>query len=254
MKLYLYIGGFILLSWFSLLSASRVFADEHTMEMDALIRDQMNSVVEAEYRSTQSQLQADLNKTRARIKMLEGQKSDAFQRASDKSATAQAGQVQFKQFHTLIKNRYVNKKAIFEPAMEISTRDVENLNDLFKSYLSTTMFHGRVSAGQAVKKLEYGMEKLDEVVQNNSKPAESNNSELEIIGFQIREEEAKVEKLQSLATALGLTLDLNAPVAATPRVAVSDALPVKRAPASVKKVQSSPSKFKSGVKSKGSNK
>jgi hypothetical protein len=141
----------------------------------------------------------------------------------------------------------VNKKAMFEPAMEISTRDVENLNDLFKSYLSTTMFYGRVSAGQATKQLENGMEKLDEIFLVNSKPSESNNSELEIIGHQIREEEAKVEKAQTQATSLGLNLDFNAPVTPASRVAVADTLPVKRGPASVMKKTPSP-KSKRGMK------
>ena len=252
MKVYLYVGMVFI---FTLFTVIRAFSAD---DMESLIRDQMNSVVETEYRATQTQLQSGLNQARSKVKMLEGQKSEALQRAAEKAATTATGQTQFKQFYTLIKNRYINKKAVFEPAMEVSSKDIENINDLFKSYLSMTVFFGRVSAGQAVKKLEYGMEKLDELAQIYGSPTESNNSELEIIGKQIRDEEAKIERTQQLASALSLKLDTETPVAAAPRVVIHEAVTApapKRSPASIKKLKPMlKSKFKKKSKRDETNK
>src|SRR5581483_2952165 len=114
-------------------------------------------------------------------------------------------------FGLLLHAKFVDKKGRFLPGFEVAQPGVDNLNGIFLAHLQMTPFSGRISAGQAHKQIAWGLDRLEDVLKAHRDPSEGNNSDFEIIGKQIRDEEAKSDKINSLADILGLKLDPSLP-------------------------------------------
>lgn len=179
-------------------------------DLEALMRTQMDGMVKEQYALTQNALQAEFTQAQQRIRALEQEKNQSSARAAAQAETDQKGLALLRDFDRLLVSRYVNKKGSFDPGQEIGIKEIENLNDLFKAYLSVTPLSDRVSAGQARKTVAWAIDRLEDLASAHASPSESNNSDFEILGKRIRDEEARIEKLNRQAEAIGFALDSSA--------------------------------------------
>ena len=178
-------------------------------DIDETWRSQMNNIVKNEVQKTHVDLSRDIAEAKARIQAWEGQRNDAVARAKAAHQQDATGLKLIAEYDRLLATRYVNKKGEFEPGMELSTADVDNLNDLAKTHLSALLFTGRTSAGFARKAIKVSLKRLEDQSDAHAKPSESNNPELEVIEKQVRDEHTRVKRNLALLDDLGLKPDLS---------------------------------------------
>lgn len=192
-------------------------------------------LVKGEYGRTQQDLQWELTKLKQRQVELETQRDKARDAATAEAETNRNGIKVFKEYDRLLSVRYSSKTGDFEPGVEISSKEVENINQLFQSHLRTVALSGgRISAGNARRSLEWGIERLGKYEDWNTSPNEQNNSDFEIIAKQLHDVDSDVERVMDLADKIDVKLNPDAALASvTPPEKVEKAASPKatRAPA-----------------------
>lgn len=138
---------------------------------------------------------------------LESEKARVYAEAKAQTGIDTTGVDALKKYDVLVEGRYVNDKGEYERGLQVAQSDVDNINKLFQSYLSSTPLQGRVSAGQARRILAFGIDQLKDREKAHSSPSESNNSDLEIIACQMHQTEKQLQVTIALAGQLGLALN-----------------------------------------------
>lgn len=169
--------------------------------------DETTPLVTGEFAKQQNELQAQMTKAMDRLHQVQSERERAVI-AAKLLAKAEAAAIEsLRKYDILIEARYVSNDGTYQSGSEVSKKDVENLNKMFDGYLHSVPFQGRVSAGYARRTIAWGMARLDELSKTHSQPTEANNSELEIISQQLKDAEATVRIVTSLALRLGVSLN-----------------------------------------------
>jgi hypothetical protein len=119
-----------------------------------------------------------------------------------------------KKFEMLMTIRYIDDKGVFQPGLEISVNDTENLNKLLENSLHWKPLQGRTSAGHAVRILQKAKERLQDEIKEHGDPTVNNNSDLEIIEKTEQQILTQMKTIQETAAKLNLNLSI-APQKAT---------------------------------------
>lgn len=198
--------------------------------LNALSGDQAN-MVSAEFSKTKSELQVTFNQLKKSIRDLEIEKSKAIRDAKAQAMKDQEGIKAFQTYDVLISSRYVDKDGRYLSSLEVTTKDHENLNELFQSYLRTNPLVGRLSAGHARRYIAWAVDRLKELYQVNADPSEKNNPDLEILAHMTKENEGRLVTVTELASRIGVKLE---EASALADMGKDPNQPPERVPASVK--------------------
>lgn len=175
----------------------------------------VNPIVAGEYVKVQNELSASMVHARKKLLDLSNDKKRAIFDSQTEAKLDRQGIEAFKKYDLLLTVRYADEKGLYQPAVEVSVKDVENLNKLFDTYLHTTPMNGRSSVGHARKMIDWGMKRLEELVKVHAEPTETNNPDLEIIAQQTKDADQRVKTVTELAVRLGVKLNETVAVADT---------------------------------------
>lgn len=189
------------------------------------------SMVSAEFTKTKTEFQATFNQIKKALRDIEAEKSKAIREAKAQALKDQEGIKAFQTYDVLISSRYVDKDAKYLSSLEVSSKDHENLNELFQSYLRTNPLVGRLSAGHARRYIAWAIDRLKELHQYNAEPTEKNNPDLEILARLTVENESRLVTVTELAGRLGVKLE---EASALAEMGKDPNQPSERMPASVK--------------------
>lgn len=145
----------------------------------------------------------ELSSVRRRLSELTAHRTSVLNQAAKQAETETSWIENLKRYQTLLTSRYLDEKGEYQPSKEINSRDLENINRLMASYLHSTPLQGRVSAGQAFKTLETGIDQIGDRIKVHRSPSSSNNSEIQILQAQIEEMENNLKKLIDRGKKLG---------------------------------------------------
>ncbi len=164
----------------------------------------VSSMVQDELQKTQSEVSKSLSAATSKLAELRAQKEKALSDSKKKGEEEVKGKSLMEKYATLLVARYRNDKNEFEVGMVISEKDQENVNKLFQTYLSSQPLNGPTSAGEAKRVLEIGSRNLGEVAKLHLSPSEKNNSQLEILEYQVQNAEQSLKRANELASTLGV--------------------------------------------------
>jgi hypothetical protein len=176
--------------------------------------DPVTPLVQSEYAKLQAEFQSEMAKSKKTLVDLAQKKSRALSAVEAQTRLENGGIEQLKRYDIVITSRYVNENGEYQSGMEINQKDVENINQMFETYMHSAPLFGRVSAGHARRTIEWGITRLQELAKLHGNPTEENNSELEIIAKQTRDAETTIHTVTALAGRLGVSL--TTPVAQVP--------------------------------------
>lgn len=188
----------------------------------------VNPVVHGEYMKVQAEFSQSLNHAKKVLRDLVTDKKKAVLASQAQAKVEQTGIEALKKYDLLLTIRYANEQGVYQSNVEISTKDQENLNKLFDTYLRSTPILGRTSVGHARRMIDWGMKRLEDLAKAHNDPTELNNPELEIIAKLTIDAETKIKTVTDLASRLGVKLNDNMLAGELPEVRE------QRAPASVK--------------------
>ncbi len=163
-----------------------------------------SAMVQEEMKKTQEEVLKSWNQAKSRLSELKNQMEKAHADSKRRGEDEIKGKDLMEKYGLLLSTRYLNDKNDFEPGMQISMKDQDNMNKLFQSYLHSTPFRGQTSAGEAKRVLELGAKNLNETSTMHLNPSASNNSEIEILEFQIKNTENNFQKASHLTKSLGI--------------------------------------------------
>ena len=189
------------------------------------------SMVSAEFTKTKSEFQMTYNQVKKSLRDIENEKAKAIRESKAQAFKDQEGIKAFETYDVLISSRYVDKDGRYLSSLEVSSKDHENLNELFQSYLRTNPLVGRLSAGHARRYISWAIDRLKELNKYNSDPSEKNNPDLEILARLTVENENRLHTVTDLAQRLGVKLE---EASALAEMGKDPAQPVDRMPASVR--------------------
>ena len=188
-------------------------------------------MVSSEFTKTKSEFQMTFNQVKKSIRDIENEKAKAIREAKAQALKDQEGIKAFETYDILISSRYVDKDGKYQSSLEVSSKDHENLNELFQSYLRTNPLVGRLSAGHARRYIAWAMDRLKELSKYNADPSEKNNPDLEILARLSVENENRLRTVTELAQRLGVKLE---EASALAEMGKDPNQPAERMPASVK--------------------
>jgi hypothetical protein len=169
--------------------------------------------VHVEYDKSHQDLATKAAGLKKKMVDMDAEKSRIFADAKSQQIFAGNGIEAMKKYDVLVEGRYANDKGEYERGLQLAQGDVDNINKLFQNFMNAMPLQGRVSAGQARRTIAWGMEQLKDREKLQSTPLESNNSDLEIIGYETRQAERQLQVTIQLAAQLGLTIGPNGVVA-----------------------------------------
>ncbi|MFM8270223.1 MAG: hypothetical protein ACKN9V_08555 [Pseudomonadota bacterium] len=172
----------------------------------AFSTDQIN-MVSAELTKTKGDFQSTYNQIKKALRDIEQEQSKAVRESKAQSLKDQEGIKAFNTYDILISSRYVDKDGKYTSSLEVSSKDHENLNELFQLYLRTNPLAGRLSAGHARRYISWAVDRLKELYKYNSDPTEKNNPDLEILARLKVENESRLGTIMELAQRLGVKLE-----------------------------------------------
>lgn len=164
----------------------------------------VSSMVQDELQRTQNEVSKTLNAASSRLAELRALKEKALTDSKKRGEEEVKGKGLMEKYATLLFARYRNEKNEFEVGMVISEKDQENVNKLFQTYLSSQPLNGPTSAGEAKRVLEIGARNLGEVAKLHLNPSDKNNSQLEILEYQVQNAELSLKRANELASTLGV--------------------------------------------------
>jgi hypothetical protein len=164
-------------------------------------------MVHQEYGKTHQQLQNELSQLNLRRAELEKQKAQARTISKQMVRVDDTGIQNLQAYDTLLRARYGDEKGKFQEGMELKPSDIENINNLFQSYLAMNALWGRVSAGQAQRVIHWGVGRLKELKSEHESPSEDNNSVFQIVARGLEEVDRQQERVLELADEIGVKLN-----------------------------------------------
>lgn len=171
-----------------------------------LYADDVTTMVQGEMNKTQSEVMKECKQANQKLAELRGQREKILIDSKKQGEDEMKGKELMAKYVTLLMARYRNDKNEFEVGMPVSSDDQERINKLFQKYLTSQPLVGLTSAGEAKRTLEMGQRNLAEMAKMHMNPLEKNNSQLEILEYQVQTTEANLKKTMELAKALGVTL------------------------------------------------
>lgn len=178
-----------------MISASNAFADE------------LNTMVMEELRKIQSETREVYDKLNRRISELSAYRSRVVAESKKRSELENYGVEILRKYAIIINNRYRDElTGKFESGMEISVKDQENISRVLNRYFSSNALSGRVSAGEALRQIEFSIVRLRDMARMHAEPSEENTSELEILAYQLKDSNTKLNRVTDLAKNLGVEL------------------------------------------------
>lgn len=168
---------------------------------------EMSPIVKEEFRITKEELRTNLANNRRKLQDLEAQRQKTIQALQKQAQNETAWIEHLRKYDILVQGRYVDPKGDYFPQAEVSERDMGNFNKLFDDYLQLRPVAGRITAAQARKILETGMDKLKDLVKIHKEPTESNSQELALILRYKEETDKDIKKILNLAQMLGFDLN-----------------------------------------------
>ena len=165
--------------------------------------DDLNALVHNEYQITQNEADTLLRQANDRLAKLKLMKVKAIALSKKQGEAELNGKKLMDKYAALLVAKYHNAKDEFEAGSIISEKDQLNIGKLFQGYLYAQPLKGQTSAGEAKRILEIGSRSLDEMAKAHLNPTEKNNSQLEILEYQVQNAEAVLKRANNLALALG---------------------------------------------------
>ena len=159
---------------------------------------------------SQDQIQTGISASNGHVLELSEQKKQAIAQIKSHLPFTREGITLFKKYDALLRARYVDDEGEFQPGVEISNADRENVIRLFKTYLHREPFTTKVSSALARKQISAGIDQLKDRASKQDSPDESNSSEVQILSKNIDDEAQKVEELVQLADNFGFKVDSKA--------------------------------------------
>lgn len=169
--------------------------------------EEISTLVQDEYRKMQQDYQESFSKVSRRINELGAYRGRVIADSKRKAEFELQGTELLKKYNTLILSRYRNEQGLFEKGLEISPKDQDNIGKVLSKYLGQAPLQGRISAGEARRQLNWAMIRLQELSKTHLDPTEENNSELELIAYQLRDSDLKMKKISELAKSLGVEIN-----------------------------------------------
>jgi hypothetical protein len=186
--------------------------------------EEITNLVQEEFNKMKQDYHDSFTKVARRVNDLTAYRNRVVNDSRRKAEYELQGVDLLRKYNTLIQSRYRNDQGNFERGLEISPKDGENIGKVFAKYLGCGLSEGRLSAGEARRQLESGIVRLQESAKRHLEPSEENNSELELVAYQLRDSEVKMKKTSDLAKALGIEINEQAALAEAqkPEVAASN--------------------------------
>ncbi len=169
--------------------------------------DDIAAIIQDEYKKLQGEHSETNTRLRSRVQELVNARSKAIAE-SRKRAEMELGWADLvRKYSVVLASKYRDEDTgAYEPGMELSPKDLENVSKILGRYLNTQPLQGRVSAGEGRRQLDYVVRRLNELAKIHNNPTEENNSELEILAYQISDSDFKLRKTVSFAKSLGIEL------------------------------------------------
>ena len=187
-----YITHLVVLAVSFVLLTSFVFAADDEAKVDDFIT-KMEQEAQSQYQNTKTSFLSQINIAQSEIEKLREERKRVSAQLKSLVLSEKKGLEFFKRYQSLIKLRASDETGKYNPAAQVKEVDVENINRLFKYFLNSIPFQGRVAASIADKTLIEGMERLNKLIEIHTNPSEQNNSDLAIIKYQ---EEVFLEKIR----------------------------------------------------------
>ncbi len=172
--------------------------------VQTLSANDLNLMVQNEFQITQNEAKTTLNDATERLAFLKKLKEKAVFESKKVGTAELNGKNLMDKYAALLLAKYHNKQDEFEAGFVISEKDQFNINRLFQGYLASQPLKDQTSAGEAKRILEIGSKALEEKSKAHLNPSEKNNSQLEILEYQVQNAEAVLKKATNLAAALGI--------------------------------------------------
>jgi len=167
---------------------------------------EVSTVVFDEYSKAQQEIQSEWVKAARKVSELESLRTKAVVESQKRSEWEKKGVELLNKYQTLLKTRYRGTETGFTAGLELTPKDQENINRVLTTYLATQPLKGRVSVGEASRVVDWAVKRLSDVALVHSEPKEENNSDLEILGYQMSEATKSKARFQELAKAMGVDL------------------------------------------------
>lgn len=164
----------------------------------------VTSMVQEEVRKTEADVTKTWAQAQQKLNELQAQRSVFLANSKKLGEDEMKGFELMQKYGTLLVTRYRNEKNTFEPGMEISQKEQDNINKLFQTYLRSNPLRGHTSAGEAKRVLEIGAKNVEANAKIHLNPSENNNSDFEILNYQIGQAEISLAKVTELAKVLGI--------------------------------------------------
>ena len=168
---------------------------------------QVNSALKPKVVSVVKELKTHWLALKQNLVDIEDQRKKMVEVGKKLAAVNDEGIDVFEKGKVLLKMKYVSEPKKVEPGMEVSAEDMKFLNTIFKKYLYSEPFQYRYSVGQALKKLDAGIDELKNIKKINLDPDNENNSELEILAKKEADTKLEIEKMTKQALEIGLDLN-----------------------------------------------
>lgn len=175
-------------------------------------------VVQDEYAKEKARFDTVMIAARKKLSELQKAQEKAIEASKAQAKVDLEGVAVMKKYWTLINYRYGNEEGKFQNWKVVDTKDVENINNLFGTYLRSKPLTGRISAGTADRTLDWGMTRLEEMAKMHGSPRPDNNSDVEILSYQIKDTESKMKIITDQADRLGVKITEQQPVEDAPAV------------------------------------
>ena len=168
--------------------------------------EEITALLQTEMKKAKENIQLEVESANKKLEALRGARDKAESTSKKLAEGEQSGVELLKSYAVLINTRYVNAKGEYQSGHELGAKDQDYLNRLFSKYLRCQPLVGKVSTGEAVRVINWGVAQLGDLIHSHNSPSASNNSELEMIAAQTRELEASILRNTELAKKLGVDL------------------------------------------------
>ncbi|MBI1860246.1 MAG: hypothetical protein HYR96_04930 [Deltaproteobacteria bacterium] len=182
-------------------------------------KDEVTKMVDEEYNKETTNVKAEWERVNKKIAELSNHRDKAVADSKARGQWEAQGAELLQKFQTVITARYHTSTGEFDGGIELTTRDQDNVNKVFNRYLQALPLKGHVSAGEAVRFLEWGNKRLVGLSRTHMDPNEGNNSELEILAAQMRGAEAEQTRLTGMAKIVGVDFPGAGTATAKPKTA-----------------------------------
>lgn len=172
-----------------------------------IANDDIAAIIQEEYKKLQSEQSESSSRLRSRVQELTLARNKAISESRKRAEMELSWVDLIRKYSVVLASKYRDPDTnAFQPGMELSPKDLETVSRILNKYVNAQPIPGRVSAGEARRQLEYAVRRLNELAKIHNNPSEENNSELEILAYQMSDSDLKLRKTVSFAKSLGIEL------------------------------------------------